>query len=967
MGKNCFRLILILHFFVFISSSFAAVLHWSPVESTGNCIIAGYKVHVSGGQYTQEIDVGNVTAYDLDLLLDLVPNQTYYLAVNAYSTTNQEGPLSASVPYSLSSSSPSVTSLQISGPTNVNESSGASYSCTAYYSDGSNNTVTPSWSENTNYASISSSGYLLTSAVSSNQPCTITASYGGKSDTHSVSILNVAETGTVTSLQISGPTNVNESSGASYSCTAYYSDGSNNTVTPSWSENTNYASISSSGYLLTSAVSSNQPCTITASYGGKSDTHSVSILNVAETGTVTSLQISGPTNVNESSGASYSCTAYYSDGSNNTVTPSWSENTNYASISSSGYLLTSAVSSNQPCTITASYGGKSDTHSVIIKMIDDPPDTVQPFIEEFPVLNFGGNWIDLRFSEDNMQMADIKGNYDFSPTLVFDTPAITRADKTYRLFVNYIPEYTIITMTVSNITDSTGNALMSNSIVLNDNDNDSMADDWEAHYGISTAFLDADNDGLENRMEYTLGTSPIDTDSDNDGMDDAWEVDNSLNPLLDDADGDIDSDGISNIDEYFQGTGVSNSGPEKPVLHLPADSSTNVNLVPQLVTNAYEDRENDAHKKTQWQISTEATFTISSNILLEIETYDSLTRLTIPEFILDPNKTYYWRVRFFDILDGRSLWSDSFSFTTQLVNPEDSDGNGVPDIQQVTDGTIDLDNDGYFDVSSSTYKIISTNDISLGLEASNNVTGVDFLKSIDPDDISDTFGKPSDLPFGLIQFKIRVDNIGDAAQVKIYFSQPVGTTWYKYDLINGWTDYSRDYPSNVEFSSDGKSVLLRLVDGGAGDSDGIANGIIVDPSGPGAVAAVSSGSVATAASGGGGGGGCFIATAAFGSYMEKHVKILRDFRDDFLLKTRWGTAFVMTYYRYSPPVADVIARHGILRTIVRIGLMPLIGFGYVVVYLSPLQQAVIFLLLGGIIMIPVIRPSITCYRKLWLD
>jgi len=132
MGKNCFRLIFIIHTFLFVSSSFAAVLHWSPVESTSECIIAGYKVHygTASGQYTQEIDVGNVTAYDLDLLA-LVPTQTYFFAVNAYSTTNQEGPLSASVSYSLPSSSPSVTSLQISGPTNVNESSGASYSCTA--------------------------------------------------------------------------------------------------------------------------------------------------------------------------------------------------------------------------------------------------------------------------------------------------------------------------------------------------------------------------------------------------------------------------------------------------------------------------------------------------------------------------------------------------------------------------------------------------------------------------------------------------------------------------------------------------------------------------------------------------------------------------------------------------------------------------------------------------------------------
>jgi len=271
----------------------------------------------------------------------------------------------------------------------------------------------------------------------------------------------------------------------------------------------------------------------------------------------------------------------------------------------------------------------------------------------------------------------------------------------------------------------------------------------------------------------------------------------------------------------------------------------------------------------------------------------------------------------------------------------------VPDIQQVTDGTIDLNDDGYFDVSSSTYKMVASNGISIGLEASNNVTAVDFLKCIDPDDISDTFDKPDDLDFGLIQFKIRVDNMGDAAEVKIYFSESVGTSWYKYDLINGWAEYSMDYPENVQFGSDNKSVLLRLVDGGPGDSDGVANGIIVDPSGPGSSASVATSSSGGGESSGGGGGGCFIATAAFGSPMEKHVEILKDFRDIYLLNSWLGIEFVKAYYRYSPPVADVIARHVFLRAVVRIGLMPLIVFGYIVVHTSFFEQCVILFLLVG--------------------
>jgi hypothetical protein len=84
------------------------------------------------------------------------------------------------------------------------------------------------------------------------------------------------------------------------------------------------------------------------------------------------------------------------------------------------------------------------------------------------------------------------------------------------------------------------------------------------------------------------------------------------------------------------------------------------------------------------------------------------------------------------------------------------------------------------------------------------------------------------------------------------------------------------------------------------------------------------GSSATASSGGGGGGGCFIATAAYGSYLHPQVKVLRDFRDNFLLTNAPGRAFVEIYYRISPPLADYIARHELLRGIVRAALTPVI-------------------------------------------
>ncbi len=70
------------------------------------------------------------------------------------------------------------------------------------------------------------------------------------------------------------------------------------------------------------------------------------------------------------------------------------------------------------------------------------------------------------------------------------------------------------------------------------------------------------------------------------------------------------------------------------------------------------------------------------------------------------------------------------------------------------------------------------------------------------------------------------------------------------------------------------------------------------------------------------GEGCFIATAAYGSYMAQDVVVLRQFRDNYLLTNFPGRFFVKYYYRYSPPIANFIAPHPVLRAVVRFLLTP---------------------------------------------
>jgi len=80
---------------------------------------------------------------------------------------------------------------------------------------------------------------------------------------------------------------------------------------------------------------------------------------------------------------------------------------------------------------------------------------------------------------------------------------------------------------------------------------------------------------------------------------------------------------------------------------------------------------------------------------------------------------------------------------------------------------------------------------------------------------------------------------------------------------------------------------------------------------------------------GGGGGGGGIATAAYGTPMAKHVRILSVFRDQYLLTNDIGRKFVKLYYKYSPPIANYIRSRDSLRAMVRAILLPLVGIIWV--------------------------------------
>ena len=76
------------------------------------------------------------------------------------------------------------------------------------------------------------------------------------------------------------------------------------------------------------------------------------------------------------------------------------------------------------------------------------------------------------------------------------------------------------------------------------------------------------------------------------------------------------------------------------------------------------------------------------------------------------------------------------------------------------------------------------------------------------------------------------------------------------------------------------------------------------------------------------GGGCLIATATFGSEMSPQVQQLRELRDNVVMQTTSGHAFMtgfnQVYYSFSPYVADFERENIVFKETVKVALTPML-------------------------------------------
>lgn len=508
-----------------------------------------------------------------------------------------------------------------------------------------------------------------------------------------------------------------------------------------------------------------------------------------------------------------------------------------------------------------------------------------------------------------------------------------------------------LTVDIGNTADTTGYAALdpSNVTVINidddgvtnDDDNDGVANDEDAFPDDPTESTDTDGDGTGDNSDEcpndpdkivpgACGCGMADTDSDGDGTADCNEPPVVLEVIPHDGAGIDDDMRVANNASF--GVRLEDTGgidlTDISSIKFTIDDGVNTPYIQDLsssnvIYSILDDSVDNTAVEDLWVAYNRTTDDAYSNVYF----YDAEVNITV------------------DTVDTHGNWMDTVSYSFGIESEEEND---AANESSPVSWTIEADDPNLVDGSYTYDTGVEVTDETDPLSGATII--YDSAESVDPyfgpsDEIPeldysgiDAVGVPMNLQPPAI-FEIPVKILVPCPG----YDNPSGLRLF---LYNGqeWL-YACDEDGNVQAGGDGWMVPGSRVDHSNTDPacieikvyhfTGVEAGELITESG-------------ASGSGSSGSSGCFIATAAYGSYFEPHVEVLKQFRDLYLMPNGLGEAFVKTYYKLSPPIANFIAGHDSLRAFTRISLMPLVGVSYAVIHTSPFQKTVIMILLVGI-------------------
>jgi len=542
-----------------------------------------------------------------------------------------------------------------------------------------------------------------------------------------------------------------------------------------------------------------------------------------------------------------------------------------------------------------------------------------PSMVEFPTIDFNTNTITITFNKPNMQNAAVEANYSFSPSINFSTSGgsddITNiGGSTYLLSMASIPYNTILTLSVSNITDSDGNPVTPGSIRINDNDDDYMADDWEVENGLNPTLddrnHDSDGDGYTNYQEYQSDTDPGDSASipfeiietlphHNSGITDTWRIPNnsSFAVLIDSTNGiNINQNSITFIiDDGDRIYNRSLSSDTMRVVKLTNDDNSQVTLL-----WAVYDRSQDTY----------GNYEFDANVNIKIDAYDSY---------------------------GSSMNQEGYDFNieSEAEHDEAHDPANLPDTSPVDPanpaigGAYDTGiqvNSGELEGAMIVYN--SSEPVPPSFGPFDEISEID-LPGVESVETPMHFQPPTifDTP---VKVFIPCPGYTDVSDLSVYFYN--GITWELACDADGVIQPAGEYWMVPGSRANHNDPSLSYIEIQVYHFSAIQTGTSLSSSGS---------SSGDGDDGGGEVGGCFIATAAFGSEKERHVQILCEFRDRRLLTNDIGKKIVDLYYRNSPLIADYLREHPGPRKVIRYALVPLT----ILAYMALFDQTLLLLLI----------------------